>query len=164
LEIQAVVFHLGVERFALPVVQVREILDYREAFHMPGTPPWLLGLTDVRGTSVPIIDLRLRLGMTPVDPGDATRILVVELPGAGRDGAVLVLGLMVDRVVDVSDFAASAQEEVPDIGWPDIGGRWHSGSIAAVARREDGFVLLLDLAGVLAGASLDAVDPVATAA
>ena len=148
-EIQAAVFRLGEETFALPVGMLREILDYREAFRMPGAPVWLMGLIDVRGQSVPMIDLRLRLGMAPVPPSLTTRILVVDLAGRGRGGNALVLGLVVDRVLDVSGFAGTAIEEVPDIGT-----QWRAGYIRSVMRREEGFVLLLDIEGVLAGADL----------
>lgn len=148
-EIQAVVFRLGAETFALPVTLVREILDWRAAFRMPGAPAWLLGLTDVRGASVPMVDLRLQLGMAPVDPDATTRVLVIDLAGMGRDGGPLVLGLVVDKVLDVAGFAASAREDIPDIG-----SRWRADFVAAVMRRDGAFVLLLDLAGVLAGVDL----------
>ena len=65
-EIQAVTFGLGAEVFAVPVTLVREILDYRETFRIPGGPDYLLGLTDMRGEGVTTIDLRLRLGLSPV--------------------------------------------------------------------------------------------------
>ena len=148
-EIKAVVFRLGAEFFALPVSMVREVLDYRDAFHMPGAPVWMKGLTDVRGQSVPIIDLRLRLGMPPVAPDETTRIMVIDLPGSARGGGALVLGLVVDKVLDVTDFTGAAIEDVPDFG-----GQWQADYIRSVMRRSDGFVLLLNIAGVLAGTDL----------
>lgn len=143
-ELQVVVFGLGAERFALPVTEVREILDHRPAFRMPDAPAWLLGLTDVRGTSVPMIDLRVRLGMAAAETTLATRVLVVEAPVDGA--APLVVGLVVDRVLDVSSFGAAAVEPSPDLG-----GRWRSGHVEAILRREDGFVALLDLPRIFAG-------------
>ena len=148
-EVQAVVFRLGAEFFALPVTMVREVLDYREAFQMPGAPGWLKGLTDVRGQSVPIIDLRLRIGMAAVPPDESTRIMVVDLPSGARDGGALVLGLVVDKVLDVTDFAGHAIEQVPEFG-----GTWRAEYIQSVMRRNGGFVLLLDIIGVLAGTDL----------
>lgn len=148
-EIQVVVFRLGDETFALPVTMVREILDYRPAAAMPGAPGWLMGLIDVRGESVPQVDLRLRLGMAPVDQNVATRILVVDLVGRGRNGGTLVLGLVVDRVLDVSGFSGSAIEDVPDIG-----SRWQAAYIRSIMRRDEGFVVLLDLGSVLSGGML----------
>jgi purine-binding chemotaxis protein CheW len=147
-ELQVVVFGLGAERFALPVTEVREILDHRPAFRMPDAPAWLLGLTDVRGTSVPMIDLRVRLGLGAAETTLATRVLVVETPVA--DAAPLVLGLVVDRVLDVSRFGADAVEPSPDLG-----GRWRSGHVEAILRREDGFVALLDLTRIFANDDAD---------
>jgi purine-binding chemotaxis protein CheW len=146
---QAVIFRLGEESFALPVGLVREILDYRAACRLPGAPAWLMGLIDVRGQSVPIADLRLRLGMEPAQVGLSTRVLVVELPRGGRDGQTLVLGLVVDRVLDVSNFTAQATEHRPDIGTA-----WRDDIIEAVMRDEQGFVLLLNIFTVLVGAEL----------
>ncbi|HJO66875.1 MAG TPA: chemotaxis protein CheW [Sphingomonas sanguinis] len=136
-DIQVVVFGLGEEEFALPVTTVREILDHRNAYRVPHAPDWFLGLTDVRGTSVPMVDLRVRLGMAPAEVTLTTRILVVDMPGS--DGAPIALGLVVDRVLDVSTFAADAIE-----GSPELGGRWRSQQIEAILRRGAGFVALLD--------------------
>ncbi|MGX0586290.1 chemotaxis protein CheW [Sphingomonas sanguinis] len=136
-DIQVVVFGLGEEEFALPVTTVREILDHRNAYRVPHAPDWFLGLTDVRGTSVPMVDLRVRLGLAPAEVTLTTRILVVDMPGS--DGAPIALGLVVDRVLDVSTFAADAIE-----GSPELGGRWRSQQIEAILRRGAGFVALLD--------------------
>lgn len=136
-DIQVVVFGLGQEEFALPVTTVREILDHRTAYRVPHAPDWFLGLTDVRGTSVPMVDLRVRLGMAPVEATLTTRVLVIDMPGT--DGVPLALGLVVDRVLDVATFPAEAIE-----GSPELGGRWRSQQIEAILRRGADFVALLD--------------------
>ncbi|WP_428969620.1 chemotaxis protein CheW [Sphingomonas sp. Xoc002] len=136
-DIQVVVFGLGDEEFALPVTTVREILDHRNAYRVPHAPDWFLGLTDVRGDSVPMVDLRVRLGMPPVEPTLTTRVLVVDV--AGAEGKPLALGMVVDRVLDVATFPAESVE-----GAPDLGGRWRSEQIEAILRRGAGFVALLD--------------------
>lgn len=140
-EIQAVTFGLGAETFAVPVALVREILDYREAFRIPNGPDYLLGLTDMRGEGVPTIDFRLRLGMPRADPTPSTRILVVDVPVADR---ILVLGLVVDRVLEVSTFRS---DQIG--GAPDIGVRWPSDYIAGVVKRAEGFVVLVDIARII---------------
>jgi purine-binding chemotaxis protein CheW len=154
---QVVVFGLGAEEFALPVTTVREILDHRTAYRVPHAPDWFLGLTDVRGSSVPMVDLRVRLGLPPVEATLTTRVLVVDM--AGTDGQPLSLGLMVDRVLDVSAFGADAVE-----GAPDLGGRWRSDQIVAILRRGAGFVALLDPARLFAADDLDAGLSIAAAA
>lgn len=141
-EIQAVTFGLGAEVFAVPVTFVKEILDYRETFRIPGGPDYLLGLTDLRGQGVTTIDFRLRLGLSRVEATSATRILVIEVPLADR---TLLLGLVVDRVIEVSSFRSDEIE-----GAPDIGADWPSGYIAGVVRRQDGFVVLVDVNAIFA--------------
>jgi purine-binding chemotaxis protein CheW len=152
-EVQYVTCGLGDEVFAVPVTLVREILDYRPAFKIPNGPDYLLGLTDVRGLGVPTLDLRMRLGLTPATPTPQTRILVLDVPLEGR---TLLLGLVTDRVFEVTPIRASEVEPAPDIGV-----RWRSDYIAGVVRRTNGFVVLIDLAHLFAGdgdslATLDA--------
>ncbi|MEI1249159.1 MULTISPECIES: chemotaxis protein CheW [Rhizobium] len=141
LEAQFVTFSLGDEIFAVPVEVVREILDYAEAFKIPNGPDYLLGLRDVRGQGVPTIDLRLKLGMSKTVPTPHTRVLVLDVPMESR---LLTLGLVADRVFEVTPFRREQIEAAPDIGV-----RWRSDYIAGVVRRENGFVVIIDLARLL---------------
>jgi purine-binding chemotaxis protein CheW len=141
LEAQFVTFCLGEEIFAVTVDVVREILDYAEAFKIPNGPDYLLGLRDVRGQGVPTIDLRLKLGMSRTVPTSHTRVLVLDIPMEGR---VLTLGLVADRVFEVTPFRQSQIEAAPDIGV-----RWRSDYISGVVRRDAGFVVIVDLARLL---------------
>ena len=144
---QYVSFGLGDEVFAAPVGLVREILTYHPPSRIPNGPDYLLGLTDVRGRGVPTADLRIRLGMAAVEPTLNTRILVLDIPMEDR---VLSLGLVADRVFEVTVFSADQIEPSPDIGV-----KWRSDYISGVVRRDDGFVVLIDLARLLS--STDAV-------
>jgi purine-binding chemotaxis protein CheW len=137
-ESQFVTFSLGDEIFAVPVDVVREILDHEEPFRIPHGPDYLLGLRDVRGQGVPVIDLRLRLGMSGTVRTPHTRMLVLDVPVADR---VLALGLVADRVFEVVPFRGEQIENAPDIGI-----RWRSDYIAGVVRRDGGFVVIIDLA------------------
>jgi purine-binding chemotaxis protein CheW len=138
---QFVTLCLGSEVFAVPVACVREILDYRDAFRIPESPEYFLGLIDVRGRGTPVIDLRLKLGLAKVPPTPATRIMVMDVPLADR---VLSLGLVADKVREVTSFSGTEIE-----GAPDVGVRWRSDYIAGVVRRDTGFVVLLDLPELL---------------
>ncbi|MES5098548.1 chemotaxis protein CheW [Agrobacterium sp. BA1120] len=135
---QYVTFSLGEEVFAVPVDVVREILDHEEAFKIPHGPDYLLGLRDVRGHGVPVIDLRLRLGMSRTVKTPHTRILVLDIPVGGK---FLALGLVADKVFEVTPFRHENIETAPDIGV-----RWNSAYIAGVVRREGDFVVIIDLA------------------
>jgi purine-binding chemotaxis protein CheW len=140
-ESQFVTFSLGEEVFAVPVEVVREILDYAEAFKIPNGPDYLLGLRDVRGQGVPTIDLRLKLGLSKTVPTPHTRVLVLDVPIGDR---ILTLGLVADRVFEVTPFRRDQIEAAPDIGI-----RWRSDYIAGVVRRENGFVVIVDVAQLL---------------
>ncbi|MEO3387231.1 chemotaxis protein CheW [Mesorhizobium sp. CAU 1741] len=140
-EAQYVTFSLGDEVFAVPVGVVREILDHEEAFKIPNGPDYLLGLRDVRGQGVPIMDLRLKLGLSKTVPTPHTRVLVMDIP---LDDRMLSLGMVADRVYEVTPFRRDQVEQAPDIG-----SRWRSDYIAGVVRRDQGFVVLVDLARLL---------------
>ena len=130
---------LGIDRevFAVPVETVVEILDMREMFRVPDAPAHLAGLIDVRGRSVPVIDLRLKLGLPAAAVTETTRIMVLEVPVADRK---LVLGLVADRVFEVAPLDDGRIEPPPDIGT-----RWRSDYIRGVGRRGDSFVVVFDL-------------------
>lgn len=153
--IQVVTFGMGEEVFAVPVTMVREILDYRPAFRVPGGPAWMLGITDVRGQGVPMIDLRMRLGLSAVEATLATRVLIVDVVLSDR---MLSLGLVVDRVIAVASFERGRLESAPDIGL-----RWRSDYIAGVVREPDGFVVVIDAAEIFSNDD-DAIATIAQAA
>jgi purine-binding chemotaxis protein CheW len=117
---------------------VVEILDMRPAFRVPEAPAYLLGLIDVRERCIPVVDLRTKLGLPPTPPDEHTRILVLDIPMAGRR---LALGLVADRVFEVAAFGRRDIEPAPDIGVA-----WRSDYIRGVSRRGNGFVIIFDLA------------------
>ena len=130
---------LGIERevFGVPVESVLEILDMQPVFRVPEAPAYLLGLIDLRGRSVPVLDLRTKLGLPSIPPTETTRILVLEVTVSGRP---IVLGLVADRVFEVMALAATDIEPPPDIGV-----RWRSEYIRGVGHRDARFVIIFDL-------------------
>jgi len=141
--IQAVTFAIGKEEFAVPVPFVREILDYREPFAIPNAPAHFVGLIDVRGQGIAIIDLRLRLGLPRAEPTLQTRVLVMELPQPDK---TLVIGLVIDKALSVSAFNP---EEIDTS--PDIGVQWRSDYIQGVVRKQGGFIVLVDIGRIITG-------------
>jgi purine-binding chemotaxis protein CheW len=138
---QFVTLGLDHEVFAVPVELVREILDMRQPFRIPEAPAHLAGLIDVRGQAVPVIDLRLKLGLSPREAGTDTRILVLDVPVEGR---FLSLGLIADRVFEVT--ALDPDSIAPP---PDIGTAWRCDYIRGIGRRGDTFVVIFDLSRLL---------------
>jgi purine-binding chemotaxis protein CheW len=138
---QFVTLGLAEEVFAVPVDYVREILDWARPSAIPEGPAYLLGLTDVRGRGTPTLDLRRKLGMTPLAPTPSTRILVVDIPLAAGS---LSVGLAADRVIEVAAYMPEEIEPAPEIGVP-----WRNEYIRGVVRRDGGFVVLFDLVRLL---------------
>lgn len=143
---------VGDEIFAVDVAIVREILAYRTVAHLPNAPPFLVGVIDVRGCTVPVIALRLKLGLPAVSITDDTRILVLEIDVEGRQ---LVVGLLADQVFEVAEFEIDGLEAAPDVGV-----RWKSEYIRGIGRLRGEFVIIFDMEHLLSSedvASLQAV-------
>jgi purine-binding chemotaxis protein CheW len=135
-----VVFQLGSERYALDVGLVHEVIDVGTLTRMPGGPPALSGLCNLRGHVVPVWDLRVVFGLgDDGERGKAPCVLMVEA-GSSIARAARLSGLLVDRVSDVLDIAPEQVEPAPTLG-PGEGSVFVRGLI----RHQDQFVLILDL-------------------
>jgi purine-binding chemotaxis protein CheW len=140
---QYVTVGVAEELFAAPVEKVQEILDMRPIARLPQAPAALLGMIDVRGQSVPVVDLRLTLGLPEAGDTENTRIIVLLLAGRGGD---LRLGLRADRVCEVTGLDNDALDPAPSIS-----GQWSGRCIAGIGRRNGRFVTVLDLERLLGG-------------
>lgn len=107
------VFHLGREHFGIRVVNVREIMGMLDITAVPHTPHYVKGVFNLRGKVVPVIDLRLRFQMPPIEYGPRTCIIVVSLEI--KDETV-PMGLIVDGVSEVVNIAEGDIEAPPDFG------------------------------------------------
>jgi purine-binding chemotaxis protein CheW len=143
------------ETFGIGIRNVREILDMRPISKVPHAPDFLLGMIDVRGTSFPIVDLRIKLDLPTVPATEATRIIILDVPMNDRFVGV---GFVADRVFEVTGIDESKIEPPPVVG-----GKWKSDYLAGIGRKGDGFVMIFDLAKLMAS-SVDVVDDVAAAA
>jgi purine-binding chemotaxis protein CheW len=139
---------LGIDRevFAVPVQAVLEILGVRPMFRIPEAPNYLAGLIDVRGRGVPVIDLRLKLGLPASPTLESTRILVLEVAVGGRP---LVLGLIADRVIEVITMDRREIQPAPEIGL-----QWRSDYISGVGRRNEDFVIIFELSRLFSSAEV----------
>lgn len=144
---QYVTLGVAEEIFAAPVEKVQEILDMRPIARLPQAPANLLGMIDVRGQGVPVLDLRLTLGMAPREDNENTRIVVLSIHGAEGERRV---GLRTDRVFEVTVLDADDLDPPPAIS-----GQWQGRCIAGIGRRNGAFVTVLDL-DTLLGASATA--------
>jgi purine-binding chemotaxis protein CheW len=104
---QFLTFNLGNETFGLEILRVQEIKGYSTITPIPNAPPHVIGLMNLRGAVIPIIDLRRKFGMPAVDYTKFTVIIVVTV-------GPKVIGLMVDAVSDVLDLAANEIAPPPE--------------------------------------------------
>ena len=107
--IQWVTFHLENEKYGIKVMQVQEVLRMTEIAPVPGAPHYVLGIINLRGNVVTVIDTRRRFGLGDVDHDDETRIVIVE---ANNN----VVGILVDSVAEVVDLKSSEIETAPNVG------------------------------------------------
>lgn len=134
---QYLTFKLGEEVFALDVSQVREILDFTNITKVPQTPEFMRGVINLRGSVVPVVDMRLKFGMSRTEHTVNTCIQVVEVM---LDGERTILGALVDSVQEVFELEPD-QIEPP----PRIGTRLRTDFIKGMGKRDDRFVILLDI-------------------
>lgn len=106
-------FRLAREEFAIQVLRVREIMGMQDITAVPQTPHFMKGVINLRGKIVPVVDLRLKFGFPEVEASPATCIIVVQLR-SGKD--TLLMGLLVDAVSEVLNFASADIEDTPDFG------------------------------------------------
>lgn len=106
-------FRLAREEFAIQVLRVREIMGLQDITTVPQTPHYMKGVINLRGKIVPVIDLRLKFGFPEVEATPATCIIVVQLQACKE---TLLMGLLVDAVSEVLNFAANDIEDTPDFG------------------------------------------------
>ena len=110
---QYLTFTLAEELFALDIGKVREVLDYTTVTRVPRTPEFMCGVINLRGNVVPVVDMRRKFGMPPIEKGVNTCIIIVEVT---VDGETTVLGAMADSVQEVLDLGPEQIEPVPRIG------------------------------------------------
>ncbi len=103
---QLVVFHLGAEAYGIDIFRVNEIIRLKEITPVPGTASYIKGLINLRGKTIPVMDMRLRLGMESTEETDATRIVVVSLDGDS-------IGMIVDAVTEVLNLPESSLQTPP---------------------------------------------------
>lgn len=137
MEQQCVVFELDTESYGVDIAAVEGIIKMQEITRLPQAPEFLEGITNLRGSIVPVIDLRKRFGMVEQEPTRETRIVIANMGGTK-------VGLVVDAVSQVIRIPEDAIEPPPQMSVT-----INSAFIKAVAKLENELVILLDLDRVL---------------
>ncbi len=134
---QYLTFKLEDEVFALDISKVREVLDFTTVTKVPKTPEFMRGVINLRGSVVPVVDLRLKFGMSRTEKTVNTCIIITEVT---VDGETTILGALADSVQEVMDLEPGQIEAAPKIGT-----RLNTEFILGMGKRDSTFVILLDI-------------------
>lgn len=144
--IQYLTFKLEDEIFALDVAKVREILELTTITKVPQTPDFMRGVINLRGSVVPVVDMRLKFGMSMTEQTVNTCIIVVEVC---LDGETIVLGALADSVQEVVEMESGNIEPAPHIGT-----KLNTDFIRGMGKIDDRFVMILDIDRIFSPAEL----------
>ena len=131
--LQWVTFRLDGETYGINVMQVQEVLRYTEIAPVPGAPAYVLGIINLRGNVVTVIDTRHRFGLVGAEVSDQTRIVIIEADSH-------VVGILVDAVAEVVYLRQSEIETAPNVG-NDESAKF----IQGVCNKNDELLILVEL-------------------
>ena len=146
---QYLTFMLAGEEYGVDILRVQEIKGWGKVTPIPGTPEYVRGVMNLRGTIVPILDLRKRFCMDRIDYGPTTVVIVLRVECEGRDR---IMGIVVDAVSDV--YAVPAEELRPS---PDFGGNVHVDFVRGLATVDEKMVIIVNVDKLLNADDLEAV-------
>jgi purine-binding chemotaxis protein CheW len=146
---QYLTFKLGNEVFATDVAKVREVLDLTNITEIPRTPETMSGVINLRGSVVPVVDLRLCLQMSKTEKTRNTCIVVVEVV---LENEIIVIGALADSVEEVIDLDPDQIQPAPRIGT-----QIRTDFIKGMGKRDSQFLMILDIDRVFSAEELAAV-------
>ncbi|AGG90041.1 MULTISPECIES: chemotaxis protein CheW [Rhodanobacter] len=148
--VQQLTFNLAGEEYGVDILSVREIRGWSRVTRIPQTPDYVLGVLNLRGAIVPVMDLRLRFGLARESYGDSTVVIIVAV-------AERLFGIVVDAVSDVVDIEPAAIKPVPDMG-AIVDTRYLKGLATHVER----MVMLLDVEKLMRPEDVETLDAALT--
>lgn len=140
-------FDLGKEEYGIGILQVREIIGLMEITAVPHTPSYIKGVINLRGSVIPVMDLRSKFNMESQEYNERTCIIVVEVHGGS--GTILV-GMIVDSVSEVLNIADSEIEPPPSFGGNEV----ETGNFLGMAKIKGDVKILLDIDKVIGESGL----------
>jgi purine-binding chemotaxis protein CheW len=143
---QYLTFKLRDEVFALDIGKVREVLDFTTVTKVPQTPDFMRGVINLRGNVVPVVDMRLKFGLSMTEKTVNTCVIITEID---VDGETTVVGAMADSVQEVLDLEPD-QIEPP----PRIGAKLNTDFIMGMGKHNDQFIMILNIDKVFSGIEL----------
>lgn len=146
---QYLTFKLADEIFAVDVAKVREILDFTSVTKVPQTPEFMRGVINLRGSVVPVMDMRLKFGMSGTEKTVDTCIIVMEM---ALEGDTIIVGSLADSVQEVINLEPDQIEPAPRIGT-----RINTEFIVGMGKQNEQFIMILDIDRVFCAGDLDGV-------
>lgn len=143
---QYLTFKLDEEIYAIDIKQVREVLDFTEVTKVPRMPDFMRGVINLRGGVVPVIDLRLKFDMSATEKTVDTCVIIIEI---SIDGTATLLGALADSVQEVLDLDQDQIEPAPKIGT-----RLKTEFIRGMGKKNDAFIIILDIDRVFSAEEL----------
>ncbi|MCP4157348.1 MAG: chemotaxis protein CheW [bacterium] len=150
---QYLTFKLGEEIYALEITNVREVLDFTRVTKVPKTPHFMKGVINLRGGVVPVVDLRLKFGMSETDKTVDTCIIIVEIT---IDEENSLIGALADSVQEVMDLDEEHIEPPPKIGT-----HLDTSFIKGMGKHNDNFIIILNIEKVFSVRELTMVQQAA---
>jgi purine-binding chemotaxis protein CheW len=130
-------FGLGEEIFAIDVASVREVLDLKDITRIPQTPEYMKGVINLRGSVVPVIDMRLKYGLPASEATVDSCIIVTEME---QGDETLVVGALADSVREVLQISADQVEPPPKIGM-----KFNTDFVRGIGKVDEEFIIILDV-------------------
>ena len=147
-------FELGGEEYGLEILKVKEIIGIMNITSVPQTPDYVKGVINLRGKVLPVIDLRLKFSMEPLEYSERTCIIMVDITGIS--GKKVMVGIVVDSVSEVLNIKGDEIEDTPSFG-----NRLNTEYIMGMAKVKGGVKILLDIDRVLNAEELNILDKAA---
>jgi purine-binding chemotaxis protein CheW len=149
-------FKLSNEEYGLEILKVRELIGLMEITRVPGSPSFVCGVINLRGKVIPVVDLRLKFGMSVTTPTDQTVIIVVQI---NYHGGHLTMGVLVDEVLEVLNITQEQIEPPPSFGSTSLDTEF----ILGVGKADKRVIFLLDIDRLLSNNERGAVAAAAAA-
>jgi purine-binding chemotaxis protein CheW len=146
---QYLTFFTASEEYAISIVKVREIIEYETVTTVPNTPPWISGVTNLRGKVIPVVDLAVKFGLPPSRIAKFSCVIITDVLFQGES---LTMGVLADAVSQVIDFSADDIEPTPPFGT-----RVKTEYLLGMGSLGKKFCLILDIDKVLSAEEILAV-------
>ncbi|HOV12965.1 MAG TPA: chemotaxis protein CheW [Spirochaetota bacterium] len=131
------IFTVSSELYCIPIMVVREIIRYEKITPMRDVQKYLKGVINLRGKIIPIIDMRLKFGISERDYDDRTLFVIVDING---DKDIFNIGIAVDSVSDVVDINSSEIDNTPEMGF-----KLKSQYLTGIAKLQNNMVMIIDM-------------------